>query len=146
MRRDHRLVQRQIVRGPVQQSLGNPALTGFTKRDTPQQQRLGPPQLIGTDRGCAHRLQLARDDRLHLGDVGRIAGVFHHEQPPALAHLEAREHVIDQAGVDAQLPVQPGGERVAAEHVVAQHQRVIVRIGEAYVHGLCRRHLVLHAA
>ena len=76
-----------------------------------------------------HRLDFAHDDGRGLADVLRIAGVLHEIGAARAPDLQRRADGIDEPGVLAQIDAQPRRIEPAAEHGIAELQRVVVGIG-----------------
>ena len=61
-----------------------------------------------------------------------------------LEALQARVHVVDVAGDLAQVVIEPSGIEAAAQHVIAQLQRIVVGIEAVEVQLLGQGDGILH--
>ena len=105
-----------------------------------QEQRLGLLQLLRRDVVGLHRPQIARDQIARLRDIPRIAPVADRVHAARLVRREVVVDVVDVTGFLTEIVVETRRVETAAEHVIADLQRVVVGIEARQAYFLRERH------
>ena len=112
----------------------------------PQQQRLGLRQFGRTDVLRLHLPQVALHQPSRLGDIGGIASIIHRISG---AGFSGRDGIAHRVNISVHLPqfvVQPRGVESPAQYVIAQLDRIIIRVETIHSQLLGEHHRVLHAS
>ena len=134
--------------GEIDELSGDLVDARFRQGDLPEQQGLGPLELVRADRSRLHpcsgraRLMIPGPFATFRGSQPKVDAVERTRHP----YVEGRRHVIDEPRLLSQVTVEPGGVEGAAQDVIAQLEGIVVRVRPGEAEGLREGHLGLDPA